>query len=126
MRVLYICYDGILDDLGQTQVLPYIFGLNKNGYKFIILSFERSDRKKEDFLAQEKILNKKDIKWYHLPFYPGKYHRFLRLIFGILKLHFIFKKNQINLVHLRSINAGTIFLLSRIKCKYLVGNRNHA
>ena len=30
MRVLYICYDGIMDNLGQTQVLPYIFGLNKN------------------------------------------------------------------------------------------------
>ena len=52
--IFYICYDGILDDLGQTQILPYIFGLNKNGYKFIILSFERSDRKKEDFLAQKK------------------------------------------------------------------------
>ena len=118
MRVLYICYDGILDDLGQTQVLPYIFGLSKNGYKFIILSFERSDRKKEDFLAQEKILRDNNIKWHHLPFYPGKSHRFLRFIFGIIKLHLIFKKNQINLVHLRSINAGTIFLLSGINCKY--------
>ena len=126
MRVLYICPDGILDDLGQQQVLPYIFGLNKNGYKFIILSFERSDRKKEDFLSQEKILKDKDIKWHHLPFYPGKSHRFLRLIFGILKIHFIFKNNQINLVHIRSINAGTIFLLSRIKCKYIYDIRAFA
>ena len=30
MVTLYICYDGILDDLGQTQVLPYIFGQMKN------------------------------------------------------------------------------------------------
>ena len=112
MRVLYICYDGILDNLGQSQILPYIFGLNKNGYKFIILSFERTDRKKQEFLNQKKILEDKDIKWYHLPFYPGKYHRFLRLIFGILKLHLICKNNQINLIHLRSINAGTLFLLS--------------
>ncbi len=126
MRVLYICYDGILNDLGQTQVLPYIFGLNKNGYKFIIFSFERSDRKKEEFSAQEKILKDKDIKWYHLPFYPGKSHRLLRLIFGILKLHFIFKKNQIKLVHLRSINSGTILLLSRIKCKYIYDIRSFA
>ena len=126
MRVLYLCYDGILDDLGQTQVLPYIFGLNKNGYKFIIFSFERSDRKKEEFLNQKKILKEKDIKWYHLPFYPGKSHRFLRLIFGILKLYFIFKKNKINLVHVRSINAGTLLLLSRIKCKYIYDIRSFA
>ena len=43
-RILYITYDGLLDPLGQNQILPYILGLNKNGYKFIILSFEKNDK----------------------------------------------------------------------------------
>ena len=52
MRVLYICYDGIMDNLGQTQVLPYIFGLNNKGYKFIIFSFERSIQNKKNLLSK--------------------------------------------------------------------------
>ena len=54
MRVLYFSPDGILDDLGQSQILPYIYGLNDRGYKFIILSFERFDRKKENFYHSQK------------------------------------------------------------------------
>ena len=57
MVVLYICYDGILDDLGQTQVLPYIYGLNNKGYKFIIFSIERHDRTKEEFKNQNFMVS---------------------------------------------------------------------
>ena len=126
MHVLYICYDGILDNLGQTQVLPYIYGLNKKSYKFIILSFEKHDRKKEEFLEQELILKKKNIIWYHLPFYPGKFHRLLRFIFGPIKLNFIFRKHKIELIHLRAVNAGTLFLFSKIKCPYIFDIRAFA
>ena len=126
MRILYFSPDGILDNLGQSQILPYIYGLNKKGYKFIILSFERFDRKKEDLLLQEKNLRSKDIIWYHLPFYPKKHNRFLRFIFGAIKLNLIFRKHKINLVHIRSINAGAIFLLSGIKCRLLYDIRAFA
>ena len=126
MQVLYLCPDGIMDDLGQTQVLTYIFGLQEKGYKFIILSFERSDRKKEEFFKQSEILKNKNIKWYYLPFYPAKFNRLLRLIFGALQLFIINKKNKIDLVHLRSINAGIIFLFSGIQKKYLYDIRAFA
>ena len=126
MQVLYLCPDGIMDDLGQTQVLTYIYGLQEKGYKFIILSFERSDRKKEEFFKQSEILKNKNIKWYYLPFYPAKFNRLLRLIFGALQLFIINKKNKIDLVHLRSINAGIIFLFSGIQKKYLYDIRAFA
>ena len=126
MLITYICYDGILDDLGQTQILPYIYGLNDKGYNFIIFSFERYDRKKEEFTAQKKILSKKGILWYHLTFYPRKYNRFLRLIFGPLKLNQIIKKHNVDFAHLRSINAGTIFLLSTINIPYIYDIRAFA
>ena len=126
MRVLYFSPDGILDDLGQSQILPYIYGLNDRGYKFIILSFERFDRKKREFLSQSKILQSKDIIWYHLPFYPKKYNRFFRFIFGAVKLNLIFRKHKINLVHIRSINAGAIFILSGLKCPILYDIRAFA
>ena len=126
MHVLYICPDGIMDDLGQTQVLSYIFGLNKKGYKFIIFSFERSDRRKEEFLRQKFILNEKNIKWYYLPFYPAKFHRILRLFFGVIKLIIINQRNRIDFIHIRSINAGIIYLFSGINKKYLYDIRSFA
>ena len=126
MRVLYFSPDGILDELGQSQILPYIYGLNNVGYKFIIFSFERSDRKNEELLSQARILKSKGIIWYHLPFYPKKYNRLLRFIFGAIKLNIIFRKHKINLIHIRSINAGAIFLLSGIKCKILYDIRAFA
>ena len=43
-KVLYISYDGMTDPLGQSQVLPYVFGLQKRGYEFHVLSFEKMDR----------------------------------------------------------------------------------
>ena len=123
MLVLYICYDGILDNLGQTQVLPYIFGLNDKGFNFIIFSFERHDRTKEEFKKQKQILKTRGIKWYHLNFYPKKYNRFLRLIVGPIKLNYIIRKNKINFAHIRSINAGTVYLLSLIKLPFIYDMR---
>lgn len=126
MQILYICPDGIMDDLGQTQVLPYIFGLNKKGYKFIIFSFERSDRKREEFIKQDYILKQKNIKWYSLPFYPAKFNRFLRLFFGVFKLISINRKHKIDFVHIRSINAGIIYFFSITNKKYLYDIRSFA
>ena len=40
---LYITYDGLLDPLGQSQILPYIKNLNNKGYEFIIISYEIDD-----------------------------------------------------------------------------------
>ena len=39
-NVLYISYDGMTDPLGQSQVLPYLSGLSKEGYSFHLISFE--------------------------------------------------------------------------------------
>ena len=43
-NVLYLSYDGMTDPLGQSQVLPYIIGLSKKGYKFHLVSFEKPNR----------------------------------------------------------------------------------
>ncbi len=41
-RVLYISYNGMLDPLGQSQVLPYLRELTTLGVRFTLLSFERA------------------------------------------------------------------------------------
>lgn len=40
-RVLFISYNGMLEPLGQTQVLPYLRKLAQHGVQFTLLSFER-------------------------------------------------------------------------------------
>ena len=68
MAVLYICYDGILDDLGQTQVsTSYIYSLNDKGYKFIILASKDTIGLSEEFLNQQEILSKREFL---VPFNP--------------------------------------------------------
>src|SRR5215510_3683491 len=40
-RVLFISYNGMLDPLGQSQVIPYLRELARRGVQFTLLSFER-------------------------------------------------------------------------------------
>src|SRR5215212_6221456 len=40
-RVLFISYNGMLDPLGQSQVIPYLRELARRGVRFTLLSFER-------------------------------------------------------------------------------------
>src|SRR5215475_3765045 len=41
-RVLYISYTGMLEPLGQSQVIPYLRELSRLGVEFTLLSFERA------------------------------------------------------------------------------------
>lgn len=40
-KVLYLSYDGMTDSLGQSQVLPYLFGLAEKGMCIHLISFEK-------------------------------------------------------------------------------------
>ena len=41
VRALYLTYDGLTDPLGQSQILPYLEGLSRDGNRFVVLSFEK-------------------------------------------------------------------------------------
>jgi len=69
--VLYISYDGILEPLGQSQVLAYLkkLALDRNIY---LLTFE----KKKDLLNKTELENiKKEIFASGIKWYPLQYHR---------------------------------------------------
>jgi glycosyltransferase involved in cell wall biosynthesis len=46
-KVLYLSYDGMTDALGQSQVLPYLFGLAKKGICIHLISFEKKEYVKD-------------------------------------------------------------------------------
>ncbi len=112
----YISYDGLLDPLGNSQILPYLEGLSESGFKLIVLSFEKTDRKKILIEKLNNRLKSKDIKWIYLPFKKQFFGYFRR----ILKSYYLLKKTSRNkkiiLFHTRGILTALVYLISRLKC----------
>lgn len=68
MNVLYISYDGMTDPLGQSQVLPYLIGLSKQGYRFTLISCEKPERYQSGRAVIEAICQLHQIYWQPLPY----------------------------------------------------------
>lgn len=43
MKILYLSFDGILDPLGQSQILPYLKGLANAGYEIHLITLEKKE-----------------------------------------------------------------------------------
>jgi len=91
------------DPLGQSQVLPYLTGLSKAGYRFTIVSFEKRDRfeKNKDLIT--KITTEAGIKWEPLSFTStppliSKLYDMLRMRQKVISLQ---KKESFDMVHCR-------------------------
>ena len=115
-RVLFISYNGMLEPLGQTQVLPYLRELAKRGVKFTLLSFEKGN----GFTAEGQFacaelrlaLAEQGIEWHWL-----RYHHRLSLpatvydvLAGIRYASRLVRRNNIELVHARAHIPATIAL----------------
>lgn len=95
-NILYISFDGLLDPLGQSQIIPYITHISKLG-NLIVVSLEKNFR----------INSSKDLEttfdWTYFYFTKkykliSKFYDFIKiLIFSI----YICKKKNINIVHCR-------------------------
>ena len=65
MRVVYVTYDGALDPLGSSQVLPYLLGLAARGFDMALVSFEKRERWANDALrtALQRRLEAAGVLW---------------------------------------------------------------
>lgn len=118
-RCLYITYDGLLDPLGQSQILPYLENLNANGYMLIIISYEKIKGNKAKIEYLKKELNKKNIIWKYFPFRKGRFNFIYRILIGCIYINLIHINKKIDLVHLRGCFPGLIYLISLCRNKYL-------
>jgi hypothetical protein len=48
-KILYISYDGLTHPLGQSQVLPYLAELSREGYSFVLLRCEKVGEYKKNY-----------------------------------------------------------------------------
>lgn len=60
---LYLSYDGLLDQLGASQILPYLLSLADTGYRFTVVSFEKPERFAADGEAMQLFLADRGIAW---------------------------------------------------------------
>ncbi|HYK89458.1 MAG TPA: glycosyltransferase [Acidobacteriota bacterium] len=79
MRVLYITHYGILEPLGQTQILPYLSGLATKGISVDILSFEKLQMLQDHSMvhAQSDRLRSLDIRWHPRAYRRSKFLPYL-------------------------------------------------
>lgn len=67
-NVLYLSYDGMTDPLGQSQVIPYLSGLAKLGYRFTLISFEKPERFEKHSGEISALLSSCNIEWHPLQY----------------------------------------------------------
>jgi glycosyltransferase involved in cell wall biosynthesis len=65
-NILYISYDGMTDQLGQSQVLPYLCELQKHGYSIHLVSCEKPDRLEQQRTIVEEVCRANNISWHPL------------------------------------------------------------
>lgn len=56
------------DQLGQSQVLPYLVGLSKHGYRFHLISCEKPEKFDKVRPTIEEICRNSSIEWHPLPY----------------------------------------------------------
>jgi glycosyltransferase involved in cell wall biosynthesis len=100
------------DPLGQSQVLPYLKGLSKNGYNFHLISFEKPDRFKAHESTIKNICKDANIEWHPLGYTkrPPVFSTLwdVRKMKALaLKLH---KQHHFELVHCRSYLSALVGL----------------
>jgi glycosyltransferase involved in cell wall biosynthesis len=116
-KVLYITYDGLTDPLGQSQVLPYLFGLSKRGHRITILSCEKPRRMDTGGERIRKLCDAAGIEWHPIPYHkspPVLSSAFdaERLRRAALRLH---RANLFDLVHCRSYIPASAGLLLKLR-----------
>lgn len=105
------------DPLGQSQVLPYLVGLSKEGYEFTILSFEKKARYKKLKDTIITITSAAGIKWEPMIFSTkppvlSKFYDAIRMRMKAFSLH---RENNFAMLHCRSYIAADIGLRMKKK-----------
>jgi glycosyltransferase involved in cell wall biosynthesis len=103
-KILFISYDGMTDPLGQSQVIPYLQGLSKAGYRIFLISCEKRQVYHQNKYYIQQLLNKNGISW--IPINYTKKPPVISTLLDILKIKRAAKKihkaEGIDMVHTRA------------------------
>jgi glycosyltransferase involved in cell wall biosynthesis len=106
IRVLYISYDGLLEPLGQSQILPYLERVSTPKIQFFLLTYE----KKRDASTQNgdaelrERLRQSGIVWVRLRYHksPTIPATLYDILIGFTVAVAIVRRHKVQIVHARS------------------------
>jgi glycosyltransferase involved in cell wall biosynthesis len=111
-RVLYLSYNGLLDPLGQSQVLQYLLGLASRGHRITLMTFEKPDEwSREDHRrATEEMINAARIRWvplmyHHRPRWPATIYD---LVAAFVVAVYLVLRHRVQIVHVRGYQLGPV------------------
>ncbi|MCO5142942.1 MAG: glycosyltransferase [Oligoflexia bacterium] len=120
-KILYLCYDGLNQPIGQSQVLQLLINLSENSqHSFTIISLEsNSDLKNIRHRNTAQKLKEKHIDWhYHAFFYkPKRIATLLNLFKMLLKSIEIVYNKKIDLIHARAFFPTLIAFIIKLLFK---------
>ncbi|MFT7588934.1 MAG: glycosyltransferase involved in cell wall biosynthesis, partial [Limisphaerales bacterium] len=67
-HAFFLMYDGLTDPLARSQVIPYLIGLTKQGYRFTIHSCDKPDRMERFEARIREVLAPWPINWVSVPY----------------------------------------------------------
>ncbi|MEN9633888.1 MAG: hypothetical protein RL077_2292 [Verrucomicrobiota bacterium] len=111
-RVLYLTHDGLTDNIGQSQVLPYLLGLAREGFGLTIISAEKAARAG---LRPEvtHVLQSAGIAWHYV-----SYHNrppLVSTVFDLTRMYRVacrvLRQGDVGLIHARGFLPVTLALL---------------
>jgi len=115
-KILYITYDGLLEPLGQSQVLEYQKKLSQR-HDIFIISFEKLTLNKNNEFHNStiKILKASNINWYRLQYHkkPSGLATAFDISTGILLASFLIIRYNIKIIHARSYVPSVIALFMK-------------
>ena len=126
VNALYFSYDGVLDPLGQSQIVPYVSAISAAGHSLTVVSFEKVERTKEQIKLMEIKFKKIGVNWVRLEFRSGGFWAIMRLISGALLIRKLCRDLRPDFLHLRGFLPAIIFQLSLSKVPFLYDFRGFA
>ena len=126
LKCVYFTYDGLLDPLGQSQIVPYIQHLVAAGHSFTIISYEKDQRFNTETQKMARRLNELGVQWLRLPFKWGRFEFAKRVLAGIAAVRRVCRSTNPELVHLRGLMPAVIFKLSLARVPFMYDFRGFA
>ncbi|NQU73729.1 MAG: glycosyltransferase [Candidatus Omnitrophica bacterium] len=119
-RILYVSYNGLLEEIVPSQVVPYLRELTKRGYRFTLLTFEKKEKLnavgKNGVKKLKNELKQIGVDWHWL-----RYHKRAPLfatsfdvLVGTVYVLFLVITGKIDIIHARSIVPAAMSLVAKL------------
>ncbi|MDT5060852.1 MAG: hypothetical protein QOH63_1311 [Acidobacteriota bacterium] len=126
MRTLYLCYFGIREPLVQSQVLPYLREIKRDGIEINLLTFEPDLGRrwtKQELDEMRLKLAADGISWFYLPYHkqPSLPATLYDIFAGARMASRLIRTHGIEVLHARShIAAAMAFFAKRLSGALLI------